>query len=177
MLNTRLSVLTRVVPRRTAHTSAVDACMLKTLSNMAISMRDRGQLEQSQSLFRQVVDGRREANGPSHPETLYAIGCLAALSKMRGHYSEAEDLARQALDGARQLLGDYHPDTLELQTGLADVLKDRGKLAEAEKVAREAVERSQCSLGTGHPDTLLPLSNLGQACSPSLPQDNMLPIP
>ena len=135
---------------------------METINSIAIHLRDSGQLEQSHSLFQQLVDSRREANGATHPLTLYAIGSLSSVSQMRGHLIEAEALAREAVDGAREMLGGKHPDTLGMLTNLSNVLKDQGKLCEAEPLAREAVEGCRDMMGSSHPDTLISLSNLTQ---------------
>ena len=138
-------------------------CMLESLSNIAVDLRDAGKLEQSHSLFQQLVAERRQQNGSKHVLTIHAIGSLSSIANLRGHLDEAESLAREAVAGARKMLGGSHPDTLGLLTNLSNVLKDQGKLSEAEPLAREAVDGCRDMLGSSHPDTLISLANLTQA--------------
>lgn len=136
--------------------------VLMALNTAAVQLRDAGNLEQSQSLFQQLVDGRRESNGDRHPLTLYALGSLASVCRLRGDLPTAARLAREAASSAKEVLGDIHTDTLGLLTNLSAVLKDQGQLTEAEELGRNTLGRYRERLPEGCPDTLIALSNLAQ---------------
>ena len=63
----------------------------------------QGHLQDAAALYREVLEGRRAALGPQHPETLTSINNLASALHAQGHLEEANQLFQEALQGCRTL--------------------------------------------------------------------------
>ena len=149
--------------RDKAETAAVkNEQRLLRLNAEAVEHHNVGHLSRAQSLFEQLVDGRREHNGELHPHTIYALGWLADVCRRRGDLAGATSNAREAVSSARATLGSAHADTLGMITNLSTMLQEQGKLAEAEKLGREVVKGYRKREPDGCEDTLSAISVLSQ---------------
>ena len=135
---------------------------LMRLNAAAIRLHDNGQLAESQTLFIQLLRGRREHNGKLHPLTIYAQGWISDVCRKQGNLQEATRHAREAAEAARASLGAAHADTLGIMTSLATLLKEQGELAEAEALCREAVRLYARREPEGSRASLLAVSTLSR---------------
>ena len=55
---------------------------LKTMSNLATSLRDQGKRAEAEPMFRELLDVRRRVLGPEHPDTLVTLSNLASLDSV-----------------------------------------------------------------------------------------------
>ena len=51
---------------------------------MGALLKDRGDLERAEPLYREALEGRREKLGPKHPDTLRSVKNLGLLLQARG---------------------------------------------------------------------------------------------
>ena len=87
----------------------------------------------------QILDTRRRALAPEHPDTLRNMSDLGAVYHDEGKDELAEPLLVKALEARRRVLGPENPDTLETMDALAEVELQEQKMVEAEPLLREAL--------------------------------------
>jgi tetratricopeptide (TPR) repeat protein len=98
------------------------------------TLRECGDLEEAETIEREVLELRTEISGPRHLDTTNAMSNLANTLHNRGHLEEAEKMRREVLELRMEILGPRHPDTISAMNNLAVTLGDRGQLEEAEKM-------------------------------------------
>ena len=130
-------------------------------SDLGLVYHTMGNLDEAESIYRDVLARSRRALGDEHRHTLTAISNLAMLYGQTGKPAEAEPLLREALAIRRRTLGDDHPDTLILMSNLAGLLQWQKKLPEAEQLFRQVLASRRRTLGDDSPETLLSITNLG----------------
>eukprot|EP00930_Biecheleria_cincta_P047185 TRINITY_DN32657_c0_g1_i1.p1 TRINITY_DN32657_c0_g1~~TRINITY_DN32657_c0_g1_i1.p1 ORF type:complete len:169 (+),score=39.82 TRINITY_DN32657_c0_g1_i1:37-543(+) len=104
----------------------------------SVSLARKQELE---PLLRGIFDDVKTKLGLEHPQTLVAMGNLAALLHELGKFEEAEKLYRQTIEMREEVLGATHSDTLFSTCGLAGMLQGCGRTEEAEVLFRRAAER------------------------------------
>ena len=67
----------------------------------------------AEALFSEVLEIRRRAFGPEHPDTLSTMNELARTYYDEGNYEKAERLCSEVLEMRRRVLGPEHPSTLD----------------------------------------------------------------
>ena len=105
-----------------------------SLDNLAILLKQKGEMAEAESMFRQALPVWRQAVGNDHQYVANTLDHLAALLTKQGKHAEAERYIRECLAIRRRLLGDKHPDTINSLKNLVELLKKEGKDAEAEKL-------------------------------------------
>ena len=130
-------------------------------SNTAWYLYLRGEYAAAEEISRDALDGRENALGPEHLDTLASVNNLGSVLERQGKYEEAETMHRRALEGYEKVLGLGHPHTLTSINNLGLVLERQGKYEEAEAMHRRALEGREKVLGPEHPDTLTSVSRLG----------------
>ncbi|KAJ7852232.1 hypothetical protein B0H13DRAFT_2284387 [Mycena leptocephala] len=116
--------------------------------------------KEAESLEVMVLEKWKQLLGADHPNTLLAMGDLAATYRQLGRYQEAEPLENTVLEKWKQLLGADHPDTLTAMAGLAITYRELGRYQEAEPLESIVLEKRKQVLGADHPDTLVAMENL-----------------
>jgi tetratricopeptide (TPR) repeat protein len=106
-----------------------------SLDNLAVLLKQKGEVAEAESLFREALPVWRQCVGNNHPYVANTLDHLAALLTKQGKQAEAEDCIRECLEIRRQLLGEKHPDTINARNSLIELLKKEGKDAEAEKLS------------------------------------------
>lgn len=134
---------------------------LKSLSNLALVLEEKGDLVGAEALDRRCLEARERSLGVEHPDTLASVNNLANVLDEKGDYAEAEALDRRCLEVDERTLGKEHPDTLLSLNNLANVLDDKGDHLGAEALDRRCLEARERTLGKAHPDTLQSVSSLG----------------
>jgi hypothetical protein len=82
------------------------------------------------------MEKRRELLGEDHPDTLRAMGNLAATYGILGRFLQAEELGAEALEKYRKLLGEDHGVTIRMMCNLALTYRTFDKVPEAEELER-----------------------------------------
>jgi hypothetical protein len=103
--------------------------------------------------YREVLDRRRRALGPSHPEVANAVVNLAGALGRGGQYEESIRLYRDGLAMRRTTQGDDHPEIGVDLVGLADIYRLAGDSAATTRSYREALARLRRTHGLEHPLT------------------------
>ncbi len=131
-------------------------------SHLAIYDYRRGAFASARELEEQVLKEFRELLGEHHPDTLTAMGSLAATLRTLGELDEARKLGEQALNGFRELLGERDPHTLKAMNGLAGTLCVQRELDQARKLQKQALKGFRTVLGEHRHETLSAMSNLAE---------------
>ena len=123
---------------------------LAVLNASAIVCKDSGSFERAEAIYREVLDGFTELDGPSSDAVASTCHNLAGLSHARGRYAEAEPWARRAV---AIRLGSHCPDdpsVLADQVVLAAVLVGQGREDEAEPLYAAVLAAYEQRYGPDH---------------------------
>ncbi|CAE7423327.1 klc-2 [Symbiodinium sp. KB8] len=133
------------------------------MHHLAEVLQERGQLQEAEKLYRQVLLSRRASPGDSHPDTLSSMHDLATLLVKREQFGEAEELFREELEKRRRdKLGDEHADTMSSISDLATLLKEKEEWKEAEQLFCEKLLCGQSVHGTQHKETITATKKLAK---------------
>lgn len=110
---------------------------LSTRNNLALALRNLGDLDAAEAEFRDIVALRQRLLGPQHASTLTTRNNLAAVLRQRGNLDAAELEYGNVFAIRQSTLGDEHRDTLISRNNLAAVRRERGDLIAAEAEYRE----------------------------------------
>lgn len=129
-------------------------------SSLSTLLREAGQLDEAETLTREVLDWRRATFGERAPTTLTSRHNLALVLAARGDNAAAESEARATLAMQREVLGETHSSTLTTWQTLANILVAEGKLDEAETAARTSMQGFEREAGEDHVQTLAAMNTL-----------------
>lgn len=127
--------------------------------SLAVALAQGVGLEESETHYRAVIDGRTRLDGPNAPETLGPRVSLGMLLITLGRLDEAEAELTVARAGLLEVLGPDHARTLAAGSNLGHVLIARKNFDEAETLYRDLVERSVRVFGEDHSRTLTIMNN------------------
>ena len=82
------------------------------ISLFALVQKDRGQWEEAEKLFMQVMETRKTKLGADHPSTLTSMANLAFTWKHQGRHADALALMKDCAQARQRVLGAKHPYTL-----------------------------------------------------------------
>ena len=133
---------------------------LTTMSNLAETLHDQGDLAGVRKLHNQVLEMRWEILGEQHPDTLASMNNLAAVFHAQGDIGRARKLQERVLKILCRVLGEEHPHTLTSMNNLAEMFHAQGDIGRARKLQERVLELKRQILGAEHPDTLKTMSNL-----------------
>ncbi|KAG8724092.1 hypothetical protein FRC09_000370, partial [Ceratobasidium sp. 395] len=133
---------------------------LASAACFGIVLNEAGQYGRAELLWPRVMEGKKEALGDEHPETLSAMNDLANTYWSRGRYKQAETLQVQVLEKHKRVFGDGDPTTLIVMGNLASTYSYRGLYKEAETLRLQALEGLKRAPGGKHIDTLYALGDL-----------------
>ncbi|EAQ83260.1 hypothetical protein CHGG_09664 [Chaetomium globosum CBS 148.51] len=139
---------------------AENMATLASISLFALVQMDRGQWEEAEKLFVQVMETSKTKLGADHPDTLTSMANLASTFWNQGRWEEAEKLFVQVMETSKTKLGADHPDTLTSMANLASTYRNQGRWEEAEKLDVQVMETRKTKLGADHPSTLTSMANL-----------------
>jgi tetratricopeptide (TPR) repeat protein len=115
----------------------------------------------SDKLLRDAYEIQKRKLGPDHPDTMLAMGNLAANLKDEKKYAESKAMLEELLPLQKKVLGDEHFLTLSTRVSLAELLSAQGDYADAEKSFRETRKLDEKVLGPDHPQTIEHLEEFG----------------
>jgi hypothetical protein len=113
-----------------------------------------GSYAAGRDLWLRIADGREQALGTEHPETLTAHYGLARWTGAAGDPDGARDQFAALLTTLERVSGPEHPHTLAARAGLARWTGDAGDPAGARDQFAALLPASERVLGPEHPDTL-----------------------
>lgn len=133
---------------------------LAYLNTLALILQEQGDYAGSESLHRQILQGREKILGPEHSKTIASMQNLALSFRSQKRYPEAEDMAFRAYTGLEQSLGPDHHHTIAAASNYGVMLFHRGEYDKAADIHHDALCRRERILGKAHPDTLKARENL-----------------
>ena len=90
-------------------------------SNLALVLKDLGELEEARDLLRQALASAEASFEPGHPSIATRQSNLALVLKDLGELEEARDLLRQAHQALHEKFGPEHPSTKTVLNNLRGV--------------------------------------------------------
>ncbi|KAE9392747.1 TPR-like protein [Gymnopus androsaceus JB14] len=133
---------------------------LTSMSNLALTYQEQGNLDAAQQLQEQELAQRKVVLGEHHPSTLTSMSNLALTYKNQGNLDAAQQLQEQVLAQRKVVLGEHHPSTLTSMSNLALTYKNQGNLDAAQQLQEQVLAQRKVALGEHHPDTLNSMNNL-----------------
>jgi nephrocystin-3 len=131
------------------------ACSLGTL------LKQKGDYDGAEALYRRALDGYEKALGSEHPDTLMCVNNIGLLLSNKSDYEGAEPLLRRALEGYQKKLGPRHPRTINAIEALGMLNYKKGDLDSAMVTFQDTLKLKRKALGKDHPDVLRSYSRLG----------------
>jgi tetratricopeptide (TPR) repeat protein len=128
----------------------------------ATDLHWRGQLQEAEAAYREIVEARAHALGWDHPDTLTARDQHATVLRDLDRLAEALVECDEVLTARGRILGDDHPDTLTSRSHLATIYHQLGDLSRAEAEHQRVMESRTRVLGANHQETLISRSNLAK---------------
>jgi hypothetical protein len=135
---------------------------LGSLSGLADTIGEQGDLAQARVLQQLVLDDYRELLGEQHPYTLRTMNNLATTLWKQGDRAGARRLYEHVLEARLHLLGEEHPDTLRSKNNVAGAWAALGDYAGARGLYEQVAKARACVLGAEHHLTLLSMGNLAE---------------
>lgn len=132
------------------------------LSNLALALRDLGELKEAHKLLRATLQADEARFEPGHPTIALRQSNLATVLQDLGELEEARDLLRAALQSDEAHFAPGHPRIAVDQSNLALVLQDLGELEEARDLLRATLIIHEQHFEFGHPYIAQAQSNLAQ---------------
>ncbi|KIK03908.1 hypothetical protein K443DRAFT_94159 [Laccaria amethystina LaAM-08-1] len=123
---------------------------------------EQGYFKEAENLANKGLDRKKKILGVEHPDTLNAMGNLAATYYKLGKYIEGEKLEIQVLVARNRILEVEHPDTIRAMANLAGTYRKLGKYTEAEKLQMQVLDARKRIIGVEHPDTIDAMGNLAE---------------
>jgi hypothetical protein len=138
---------------------------LRSTSNLALTMKDQGDLTGARKLSEETLAIRRKVLGSGHRDTLKSMNQVAEMDRLQGRLPEARKLQEETLAISRKVLGSEHADTLASMNNLALTMKAQGDLKDARALNEQTLTIRTRYPGPEHPDTLTSMNNLGATLS------------
>ncbi|MET7395039.1 tetratricopeptide repeat protein [Dactylosporangium sp. NPDC005572] len=128
----------------------------------ATDLHWRGQLQEAEEAYREIVDARAHALGWDHPDTLTARDQHATVLRDLDRLAEALVECDEVMTARMRILGEDHPDTLTSRSHLATIYHQLGDLTRSEAEHQRVLEARTRVLGINHQETLISRSNLAK---------------
>ena len=131
-----------------------------TLNNLAFPLSKQGKHDETEAIYKKILNYRTAHYGPDHEQTLQTLWNLALTYREQEDFVNSESKFSQLVGVQSKSLGIDHPNTLDSLMQHAWVLQQVRKYAQAEGNYRSLLEvRGKC-LGPEHPVTLMIMYNL-----------------
>jgi tetratricopeptide (TPR) repeat protein len=136
---------------------------VNALNMVASSRYKRGQYDEAERMWKQVLERTRANLGTNDRVYLVALSNYSSVLAALGRWKEAEVTTREALDASRRLFGETSSRAVTSMANLGAILQMVDKPAEAQTYYRAAIEESRKQRGADHPGTLVYMSNLAES--------------
>lgn len=123
----------------------------KVASNLAETLRLRGEYDQAQSLFERCLKVRNQQLGHDHIDTTTTMLNLAKVLQARKLYQDAENLLNKCISIRGKMFGNDHYSIGKVYEVMAQVKQDQHQSEQATQCYNKALEILKNSLGTEHP--------------------------
>jgi hypothetical protein len=123
---------------------------LSALTDLALTLRLRGEVDESRRLDRKALEGLRARLGNDHPSTIIAGMSLASDLFALGQPQGARGLDVAIVERAMRVLGLDHPTTLSAKANLAQDLCALGR-DEGTALRSDVALLATAKLGADHP--------------------------
>ena len=144
-----------------ARTRAMQITAVSIFSNLATLYKEMGNLQQAETIFRQVLEYAQRLTGVESPQTASAQVALGAFYWEVGRLQEAERLFEEALRKHEKIFGPEHAHVAVSLNNLAQVYQRTKRLKQAEPIMRRALAVLEKVYGHSHPEVAFSVSNLG----------------
>ena len=132
------------------------------INDLALALRDNGDLEASKVFLNIALDGKTRVLGEEHVETLSVYNQLGGLYWMMEDWESAHDCLLRANSIQEKVLGKTHPTTLNTVMNIANVQHAGFKnFYKADEIFMQALDGYVKTLGMDHEDTKRCAKNLG----------------
>src|SRR5215213_9804557 len=111
------------------------------LGNLALVVRERGDLDEAERLLRQALAIDQSIYGREHTNVGYDLNELAVVLRLKGRSDLAVPILREVLTQNRHLAGEKFRGTIAVEVQLGRALRETGHLAEAEQLFRDALAK------------------------------------
>jgi tetratricopeptide (TPR) repeat protein len=136
---------------------------LASMSNLAQTLKDRGDLPAAQRIEEDVLATSARVLGAEHPETLTSSNNLALILLDQGDLAGAQKLQETTLAARTRVLGPTHERTLEAMGNLASIFFARGDFRRALELQERVLEGFARLNGSDHPSTLTSMAWVAQS--------------
>ncbi len=120
------------------------------LNNLGPTLREEGQIDESEAVLRESLELRRKVHGSDSPITAATMCNLAATLMEKKQWEEASALLEESLAVRRAKLPAGHLETTVSLTLLGSLRVKQDRPAEGEPLLREALEIRVKNLPAGH---------------------------
>ena len=127
-----------------------DPAIAKTLNSLGMVSQNLEKLDDAGRYYDEALAIRSRVLGPTHPDTSFTRGNLAALYYQQSNFEKAAPIFRETVELRRKTLGDDHPSLATSRNNLAVVLATLGDYEGAEPEYREALRIRLLAYGDGH---------------------------
>lgn len=150
------ALLRRTLDQQRLTLGSQNAGVLSTMKFLASTLRDRGDLDEAERLYREALRIAQNLYGAAHPQTGFAKGVLSILLDRKGNLEESERLIREELTTMGRAIPTYWQEVIRL----GSLRLDRGDPVEAEQWLRMGLDSLRHIYPAGHPDEADALNRL-----------------
>ncbi len=137
-----------------------DDALINARSELAKTLMELGEAEESQRLARENLDTAVRAHGEWSRAAAYAMDAIALIELQQGRLTEAIELTERQIEIMTELDGAEHPDTLIVRSRLASTFIYSEQPERAEQALTELIEIQGRVMGEEHPNTFGTRANL-----------------
>jgi tetratricopeptide (TPR) repeat protein len=149
---------------------------LVSLNNLALLLRDQGNLADARPLFERALEIREKALGAEHPSVAQSLNNLALVLSSQDDLCGARSLLERAVAIGEKTLGPAHPVTAPHLNNLANLLAAQGDFASARPLFEHALAIFEKALDPEHPHTNLVRAHLARLLLTSGDTGGALPL-
>lgn len=131
--------------------------------NHALSLADDGNHSEAVAILQEIYESRAATLGPTHVDTLLALGSLAT-TMMSIDPESAQQRQEEAVTLSTRAFGSQHPQTLTARHNYAMMLAET-RPSQAVSLSRQVLADRDDVLGPSHPDSLATRRNLAAQLS------------
>jgi tetratricopeptide (TPR) repeat protein len=140
-----------------------DERTLFVLNNLAVALKNQGQMGEAIQMEEQVLSGKNEIYNEDDDGIWKTELNLANSYTIQGRWNDAERIYQRLLITVRERYGERHPRTLRVIIGAANCYGRQGLYHEALLMREELYKNSREVLGEEHPETLATMINLAES--------------
>lgn len=127
-----------------------DVLALASLSILAKTAVDRGELQEAEAAFTRIEALQSKRLGEHHPAVLAARMSLGSAYFMRGRFEDARKVYEPLAKLAEQVYGADHMQTYKIRANLSNVYLNMRRYEESEALQLDILKRSRAHLGERH---------------------------